>query len=69
MNVLKNLRNCKVANVWLRRNKKESSEDDFREKEWLCRSGLDHSESSTVLAAQVRWEVAVDAVGALTRSP
>lgn len=55
--------------MWLRRNKKESSEDDFREKEWLCRSGLDHSESSTVLAAQVRWEVAVDAVGALTRSP
>ena len=55
-------------NVWLRWNKKESSADDFKEKEWLCRGGLDHSESSTLLATQVSWEAAVDALDALTRS-
>ena len=48
--------------------KRESSGDDFREKEWLCRGGLDHAGSSKILATQVSWEVVVGVTDALNRS-
>lgn len=48
--------------------KRESGGDDFREKESLCKGGLEHAGSSKISATQVSWEVVVDVTDALTRS-